>query len=193
MTLIPVFVSAANNFSPRTIVSGDSTEANTQNISRMRRNGGVNQLNTQPMNIEYVVQFDSTLEHRIRCPTFQKLLSECQLEKCTKGALPMSVSDSQWSYNGQVCVKPFMATVQEVQPHTESDVTLCNCLRVATAIVSLEAWKVKVDEALRDECILQLGEFKRGKSLMIKGLHDNLPDKGIMLLCHNINSFLIQW
>ncbi|GFN99440.1 hypothetical protein PoB_002594600 [Plakobranchus ocellatus] len=143
MVLTPIFGSV--------IRETQSAMTDTDN-KRKRERGYVEEVtlvsdHSERQSLEYVVELTNTIEKRLQCPRFNSFLSDCVLEDCAKGAL-LSISplpDKQ--FGGRSCILPVLA---------KSQMPVCTCLRLMSALNDLHVWGLKFNHRNHDECFFQL-------------------------------------
>ena len=113
--------------------------------------------------IEYVVELSKTLERYVRCPISYKVLSDCQLERCAKGAFLWTNPPPQVErdFQNRKWFFPVLATIEAVG-HSHG-VPLCTCLGVLRAMVATQMWSVKMKHTGHTECHFWLQAVPEGK------------------------------
>ncbi|GFO34725.1 hypothetical protein PoB_006123000 [Plakobranchus ocellatus] len=125
--------------------SGRENDAdNKENIGLEEVNGYVARdlINNEIADYQYIIELENTLEKRLRCPTLNRFLTDCQLEECTHGAIISDISVKVGRFGNGSCIVPKFATVYAASRQTH--VLLCSCLRVMAAIKALKIWTVKI-------------------------------------------------
>ena len=158
ITVVPVFLSGVNVSRPG--ASGNETGSTGHSDSLDIMSPGEDGVNPAQQ-FDFLVEFEGTPEKRISCSNFSAPLTHCRVVECSHGKLLLNVSNSPWAYAGQTCVLPAVATAQG--SGSQSEVSLCNCLRVAYALTNLKVWGVKFEDTDLNQCDLVLETRSQGK------------------------------
>ncbi|GFN73787.1 hypothetical protein PoB_000029300 [Plakobranchus ocellatus] len=105
--------------------------------------------------IYYILEFENTLERRLRCSTIDSFPADCQLEECSQGAIVASTTKlgtSTGVFGNSSCILPVVAKVQG----NKVPVTPCSCLRAMAALSSLQIWIVKQISSRKSLCSFDL-------------------------------------
>ncbi|GFN84258.1 hypothetical protein PoB_001076400 [Plakobranchus ocellatus] len=128
---------------------------NKENIKEVNGYVARDLINDENADYQYIIELENTLEKRLRCPTLDRFLTDCQLEECTHGAIISDISVKVGQFGNDSCIVPKFATVYAASRQTH--VLLCSCLRVMAAIKALKIWTVKIlNVGLRGQCHFSL-------------------------------------
>ncbi|GFR67991.1 hypothetical protein ElyMa_002013000 [Elysia marginata] len=175
ITITPM-VRSETRSKPGFLFNGKPSTTSNITLGRERASAHPEYLTLSDVPLEFVVDLKEILERRLRCPSFDAQLSQCDLEECVQGALLVTSQTSSLTFKGNMrCVIPSVAVVEITDNST--GVSLCNCLRIANAVASLKVWKVKVKEINQDQCVMRLEGIPYESEAAKSGLYNFSADQ----------------
>ncbi|GFN86403.1 hypothetical protein PoB_001290900 [Plakobranchus ocellatus] len=118
---------------------------------------------TNQMNIYFIIEFEKTIEKRLRCATLNRRLFDCKLEECTHGAILSHMGNTFGLFGNRSCVIPVLANVLVLD--NSMDVPMCSCLRVMAALGALQIWTLRRRPGKKSGCSFSLSLHAQGEEV----------------------------
>ncbi|GFN99439.1 hypothetical protein PoB_002594500 [Plakobranchus ocellatus] len=163
MALTPIFDSVIHESQS----AMTDTDNERKRVERYSKEVTIVSDKSERQSLEYLVELTNTIEKRLRCPRFNSFLSDCVLEDCAKGALLSFTPLPDKQFGGRSCILPILA---------KSQMPVCTCLRLMSALNNLHVWGLKFNHRYHDECSFQLhirseGELNQKQKSLLSFTH----------------------